>query len=78
MISGFKDSTVIYLADFSRMRNDSTYIIAGKFQFTGTLRQDAEERGLIIKNNEKDYKIFWVEKTKMTIAAKKGKCKMLL
>ncbi|MES2278513.1 MAG: AhpC/TSA family protein [Bacteroidota bacterium] len=68
-VSGYKDSTRIYLKNDGI--TDSTYIIAGKFQFSDTLDRDAKRVMIQIKDSP-DYKFFWVEPAEMTFKAAKG------
>lgn len=74
IVSGFKDSTVLFLDDAtgSRKTIDSTYILSGQFRFTGSIKEVAQ-KVLIRTNNLSDYKFFWIENGAITFKAEKGK-----
>lgn len=66
-VSGFADSTSIYLGD-----NDSTFIVNNQFHFSGVLKEKAKYT-LLRANNSSDYKFIWLENSRITFNAKKGK-----
>lgn len=65
--TGFADSTVIYLN-----KVDSAFIINGKFQFSGSLKENIKKSLLRTKEGS-DYKFFWLENTLITFKGEKGK-----
>ncbi|OCX50458.1 hypothetical protein BEL04_22005 [Mucilaginibacter sp. PPCGB 2223] len=75
-VTGFADSTKIYLEDATpggRLNIiDSTQIAGGKFTLKGRVNGTTMNVMLGTKNNE-DYKFLWVENTDMEFNAAKGK-----
>ena len=73
-VTGFKDSTWIYLTDGSNknlISTDSALVVAGKFQFRGKL--STTTINVIIKTkNLSDYTFFWLENSIITFKAEKG------
>jgi peroxiredoxin len=65
-LSGFADSTLIYLD------NDSTLIINNQFHINGSLKENVKYV-LLRTNNFSDYKFFWLENSAITFKAEKGK-----
>lgn len=74
-VEGLPDSTWLY-ADFSLPGDpkDSVRIIHGKFTLTGTLPEKTASVYLHTAGY-KDYLMFWVENTKMTLTLKSGEFK---
>ena len=72
-VSGFADSTLLFLntATGSGKNLDSAFIIKGKFQFTGIIKEPAE-KVLIKTKNLSDYKFLWLENSVVTFKAEKG------
>lgn len=73
--TGFSDSTLLYLSDLAENTYndiDSTYMINGRFQFTGTLKNNLERFGIHTKGF-KDRVSFWIDETETQIVAEKDK-----
>lgn len=73
-VTGFKDSTWIYLFDESQQKlfpNDSVLIINNKFQFKGHLTQKTV-RALIAINHSPNFRLIWLENAIMSFKAEKG------
>lgn len=73
-VTGYKDSTWIYLEDGSNkklVKTDSALIKNGKFIFKGNLPLKAVEATLKIAKSE-DYRFFWLENSMITFNATKG------
>lgn len=73
-ITGYKDSTWIYLEDGSNknlINTDSTIVKNGKFRFKGNLSLKAVEVIIKIAKSE-DYRFFWLENSTITFKATKG------
>ena len=74
-LSGFADSTLIYLDDLttsSPIHIDSTLVINNQFHFVGSINE--EVLNVILRtNNFSDYKYFWLENLAITFKAEKGK-----
>jgi len=66
-LSGFTDSTVIYLDGI-----DTTLIIKNQFHFIGSLKEDVKQVLLRVAQSS-DYKFFWLENSSITFKAEKGK-----
>jgi thiol-disulfide isomerase/thioredoxin/NACalpha-BTF3-like transcription factor len=75
-VTGFADSTKIYLQDATPGEKqhivDSTQIINGKFTLKGKVNSKTINVMLTTKNNE-DYTFLWIENAEMTFTAAKGK-----
>ena len=74
-LTGFADSTKIYLEDIttnSPARMDSNLVINNHFLFTGFLNQPVTHV-LIQTATGEDYKFFWLENTTISFNAQKGK-----
>jgi peroxiredoxin len=67
-LSGFADSTLIYLD------NDSAFIINNQFHINGSLTENVKHV-LLRTSNFRDYKFFWLENSAITFKAEKGKFK---
>ncbi|MEP6948892.1 MAG: DUF4369 domain-containing protein [Ginsengibacter sp.] len=75
MLSGFADSTLIYLdnlATSSPSHIDSTLIINNQFHFRGSIKEEVM-RVMLRTTNFSDYKYFWLENTTIKFKAEKGK-----
>ena len=74
-LSGFADSTLIYLDDLtnsSAIHIDSAIVINNQFHFGGSIKE--EVLNVILRtNNFSDYKYFWLENAAITFKAEKGK-----
>jgi len=74
-ISGFSDSTLIYLSkvtDGSTVPLDSTRVIDDHFHFKGLLASSVQQ--VIISDKDfKNYKFLWLENAPVTFTAEKGK-----
>jgi len=68
-LSGFVDSTLIYLDDM-----DSTLIINNQFHFTGSIKENVKYV-LLRTSNFINYMFFWLENSTITFKAEKGKLK---
>jgi thiol-disulfide isomerase/thioredoxin len=66
-LSGFSDSTLIYLDDI-----DSTFIIHNQFHFTGSSKENVKQ-AVLRTSNFSDYKFFWLENSVIAFIAEKGK-----
>lgn len=74
-LSGFADSTLIYLDDLttsSPIHIDSTIVINNQFHFIGSNKEEVV-RVILRTNNFSDYKYFWLENSAITFKAEKGK-----
>jgi len=73
-LSGFADSTLIYLDDLTTSSShiDSSLVINNQFHFIGSLKENVEHV-LLRTNNFSDYKFFWLENSTITFKAEKGK-----
>ena len=73
-LSGFADSTIIYLDNLttpSPVHIDSTLVINNQFQFNGSIKEVM--RVMLRTINFSDYKYFWLENTAIEFKAEKGK-----
>jgi peroxiredoxin len=72
-LSGFADSTLIYLDNpATSLSIDSVLIIGNQFHFAGSMKE--EITSVIIRTkNFSDYKFFWLENSAIIINAEKGK-----
>ncbi|MEX6690083.1 TlpA disulfide reductase family protein [Danxiaibacter flavus] len=76
-LSGFPDSTVIYLYENNTHQADlidSTFLISGQFHFTGSFQENAIQVLLQTKGSD-NYKFFWLENSTIIFTAEKGKFK---
>ena len=75
-LSGFDDSTWIYLDDVttSFIPVDSVRIINNQFHFTGFIKENAKQFAIVTKDFS-DYKYFWLENSDIVFTAEKGKFK---
>lgn len=74
-LSGFADSTLLYLDDLttsSPVHRDSTLIINNRFLFTGSVKENIQ-RVMIRTADFSNYKFFWLENSMITFRADKGK-----
>jgi len=75
-VTGFADSTKIYLEDATPGEKlniiDSAHIANGKFTLKGKVNGKTMNVMLTTKNND-DYKFLWIENNDMTFKADKGK-----
>ncbi|MEJ7681933.1 MAG: TlpA disulfide reductase family protein [Segetibacter sp.] len=75
ILSGFADSTLIYLDDVptsSPVHIDSTLVINNQFHFSGSIK--GEVSNVILRTKTfSDYKFFWLENSAITFKAEKGK-----
>lgn len=74
-LSGFADSTLIYLDDLttsSPIHIDSTLVINNQFHFIGSNKEEVV-RVILRTYNFSDYKYFWLENSAITFTAEKGK-----
>lgn len=76
-LSGFPDSTVIYLQENKNSEAhviDSAFIINNRFHFFGSLQQNTIQVILQAKGSN-NYKYFWLENSTIIFKAEKGKFK---
>lgn len=73
--TGLADSTLIFLEDASTsslLKTDSTFIIDGKFSFSGSLKENVSQ--VILRTRDfSDYKFLWIENSIITFRGERGK-----
>src|SRR5688572_8167294 len=69
-VKGFKNRTRIFL-EYNSI-TDSTFIINGRFKFSGAI-DEKTKKVLIRTTNNQDYNYFWLENSIITFKAEKGK-----
>ena len=75
-LSGFPDSTLIYLYKINLHQADlidSAFVINNQFYFNGSLKEHTIEVSIETKGH--NYKYFWLENSIITFSAEKGKFK---